>query len=311
MKNGIYLAYVCALLNALIVGLSFLFTVKALGPSNPMDVLASRFSVGFLGFALLASLKLVKVRLNLKSLYKLWPLTVFYPAFFFFFQAYGLKTVPSSEAGILFAVIPILTAVLASLFLKERTTLLQKASILLSVSGVIFIFFMKGSTVSLANWSGLGFLLISCLSIAAYSVMARNLLKSFKPLEVTYFMLGVGFIFFNAIAVINHLRNGDLEAMFTPWGNAGFAAAILFLGILASFITSLLSNFVLSKIPASQMSVFSNLSTVISIIAGAAFLNEKVYYYHIIGSTLIILGVIGTNLFKDKPADAGSSGKAS
>ena len=43
------------------------------------------------------------------------------------------------------------------------------------------------------------------------------------------------------------------------------------------------------------MSVFSNLGTVISIVAGVIFLNEEIFYYHIIGSIFIVGGVIGTN----------------
>lgn len=55
---------------------------------------------------------------------------------------------------------------------------------------------------------------------------------------------------------------------------------------------------ILSKIEASKMSVFSNLGTVISIIAGVIFLKEEIYYYHILGSILIIIGVIGANKSK-------------
>jgi drug/metabolite transporter (DMT)-like permease len=64
---------------------------------------------------------------------------------------------------------------------------------------------------------------------------------------------------------------------------------------LSSLVTSLLTNYILSKIEASKMSVFSNLGTVISIVAGVIFLKEEIFYYHIIGSILIVGGVIGTN----------------
>ena len=43
------------------------------------------------------------------------------------------------------------------------------------------------------------------------------------------------------------------------------------------------------------MNVFVDLATVLSIAAGSVFLDEKIYYYHIIGSVLIVLGVLGTN----------------
>lgn len=48
------------------------------------------------------------------------------------------------------------------------------------------------------------------------------------------------------------------------------------------------------------MSVFANLSTVVTIAAGALILDEKITIYDILGSILIILGVIGTNYFGGK-----------
>ncbi len=211
-----------------------------------------------------------------------------------------MQSVPSSEAGILFATIPILTTIMASIFLKEQTTIIQKVSIIVSVFGVIYIFIMKGSSISFTSWSGLCLLLISCLSSAGYAVLTRSLIRTFKPLEITFFMLGIGFIFFNLASLLSHISNGSVQTMFTPWTNSNFIISILFLGVLASFITSLLSNYILSKISATQMSVFSNLSTIISIAAGAILLAEEIFVYHIIGSALIIFGVIGTNVFKNK-----------
>lgn len=60
-----------------------------------------------------------------------------------------------------------------------------------------------------------------------------------------------------------------------------------------------MTNYILSKIEASKMSVFANLGTVITIVAGAVILKENIYYYHVIGSVLIVAGVLGTN-FLDK-----------
>jgi drug/metabolite transporter (DMT)-like permease len=48
------------------------------------------------------------------------------------------------------------------------------------------------------------------------------------------------------------------------------------------------------------MSVFTNLSTIVSIAAGSLFLGEKVTMYHLIGSLMIITGVIGANHFGQK-----------
>lgn len=48
------------------------------------------------------------------------------------------------------------------------------------------------------------------------------------------------------------------------------------------------------------MSVFSNLATLITMIAGVIFLNEKLQYYHMLGAILILTGVIGVNYFGNK-----------
>ncbi|SFB11844.1 MULTISPECIES: DMT family transporter [unclassified Bacillus (in: firmicutes)] len=301
MKNsGVFLAYGFAIINALIVGFSFLFTKTAVMASSPLDTLAHRFTIAFVVIVILIAFKLVKVDLDIRRFKKLIPLTLFYPALFFSFQAFGLKYSQSSDAGIIFAVIPILTTMLAAFFLNETTTSLQKLSIFASVFGVIFIFVMKGSSVDLKSIFGISLLLLSCLSIAGYSVMARSLTKQFTPQEITFFMLGVGFLFFNGAALFTHLQSGNITAFISPWSDFQYVMAILFLGVLASLVTSLLSNFILSKIKASQMSVFSNLSTVVSIGAGAVFLDERISSYDIIGSLFIVLGVVGTNYFAEK-----------
>ncbi len=59
---------------------------------------------------------------------------------FFGFQIFGLVYIASSEAGIIQATIPIFTMIFSIIFLKERPSILQKLSILLSVAGVVYIF---------------------------------------------------------------------------------------------------------------------------------------------------------------------------
>ena len=60
-------------------------------------------------------------------------------------------------------------------------------------------------------------------------------------------------------------------------------------------LASLFSNYALKYLSAPQFSVFSNLSTLISIAAGSLILKEHLYLYHYVGGTFILFGVIGTN----------------
>lgn len=195
----------------------------------------------------------------------------------------------------MYAFTPVMTMVFASLFLKEATTILQKLSIFLSVFGVIFIFILTGKTINLSNILGLFLLFLTCVAFAGYSVLARSLSKHFSPAEICYLMLGIGFAAFSIVSIIHHRTAGTFDYFFAPLASGTFIVSILYLGVMSSLITALTANYILSKIEASKMSVFTNLSTIVSIVAGAIFLGEKVTVYHLIGSLMIITGVIGTN----------------
>ena len=294
--NHKYIAYIAAVLYAFIVGLSFLIVKLALTVADPFDTLAHRFTASFLAVSIPVLLGKIQLSFTLKDILHILPLAVLYPALSFWFQASGLVYTTSSEAGIILASTPIFTMFLASYFLKEKTSLLQGISLGLSVTGVIYILVMKGISFDTSQMIGTSLLLLSSLSFAGYSVLARPLTKKFKPLELTFIMLTIAFLTFNTLSLVRHGMNGTLSHYFDPLTNQVFLISVLYLGILSSLGTSWLSNYVLSKIEASKMSVFGNLATLISMIAGVIFLHEKLEYYHIAGAIMIIVGILGTNL---------------
>ena len=240
--------------------------------------------------------KLIPVRLSKKRILKALPLAILYPLCFFAFQTFGLQYATSSEAGIILASAPIFTMIMASYFLKEKSNLIQKISIGISLLGVLYITFKKGSTIDLANMKGMILLLMSAFSFAGYSVLARKLTRDYTTTELSFIMITVSFLVFTTVALVNNVAAGTMAEFLLPLGNPKFILAILYLGILSTLGTSMLTNFALSRLKASKMIVFSNLGTVISIVAGVMFLNESLFSYHIIGSIMIVGGVLGTNL---------------
>lgn len=294
-----YIVYSLAILNAVILGLSFLFTKVALNVADPIDILMWRFLISFLVISIPILFKWVTVQYRKKSLKRFFLISFLYPILSFSLQAFGLQYATSAEGGILFALTPIVTTILASFFLKEETTLLQKGFIVLSVGGVLYIFVMKeleNTGFHLSSYTGLILLVLSVLSLAGYSVMSRSLSKEATPMELSFLMMACGAGFFTVVSVSKHWIYHTVNEMFLPLLNMNFLISVIYLGILCSLITSLLTNYTLSQIEASKLSVFSNVSTMVSIVAGALFLNESVYFYHWIGFILIIVGVVGVNV---------------
>lgn len=291
------LAYAAAIGHTFITGLSFMFSKIGLGYSTPWDLLAFRFTASFIAIMIPVAFKWISFDLSRDKIKKIIPLALFYPLSFFALQTFGLQYLSSSEASILLASMPVFTLLLAAYFLKEQTSLLQKISVMVSVAGVIFITVSKGASLDFSNIKGITMILLSALSFSVYSILVKKLAGKFTILEMSYVMIIISFIFFNTMSLGRHLLNGTAGSFFSPLSEPGFIAAFVYLGVLSSLVTSLLTNFALSKIDASRMCVFTNLSTVISIIAGVVFLKENIYFYHLIGSLMIIGGVIGTNCF--------------
>lgn len=169
-SNGTASAYLAAIAYALIIGFSFMFVKLAIQVANPLDLLAHRFSLSFLVLTVPVIAGWLPFRVQRQDLLRLLPLGLFSPVLFFMFQTFGLVTTSSSEAGIIQATVPVFTLIMATIFLKERTTLLQKLSLLLSVGGVVFIFAMKGARSSLQPTSSVLPSLRSRLSVSQLMV---------------------------------------------------------------------------------------------------------------------------------------------
>lgn len=296
MKNrSERLAYAAAIGHTFITGLSFMFSKIGLGYSTPWDLLAYRFTASFIAVMIPVAFRWISFDFTRERVRKILPLALFYPLSFFAFQTFGLQYLTSSEASILLASMPVFTLILASYFLREETSLLQKLSVMLSVAGVVYITANKGASLNFTNIKGVTMILLSALSFSVYSILVKKLARNFTILEMSYIMIVISFIFFNAMSLARHVIKGTAGSFFAPLSEPGFIVAFVYLGVLSSLVTSLLTNYALSKIDASKMCVFTNLSTVISIIAGVVFLKENFYCYHAIGSVMIISGVVGTN----------------
>ncbi|NCC80062.1 MAG: DMT family transporter [Clostridia bacterium] len=290
-------AYLAALSMSVIIGFSFLTNKISLDTASPWAILAHRFTFAFLALLALKILGFMKFRMTRKEVLAILPLSLFYPLLFFSLQLLGLQKVYSSEAGIIQAMTPLLTMILATLILKEKTKRMQKLFMLVSLSGVVYISLMKGAELSLESLTGYGLLLLSSLSSAMNLVLIRKLVKDHSFMKLTSVAITTGFILFNLINLTLHLMEGNIMRYFSPLKTPSFLLGVLFRGVLSTLGTSLLSNFALSRLEASRMSIFNHLGTVISIFAGVLLLHEHLRYYQVIGALLIIIGVIGTNYF--------------
>jgi drug/metabolite transporter (DMT)-like permease len=296
----LWFAYFLAIVNATIIGLSFLFVKIAVSDVSPVDTLCFRFVTALIFCIGYMKVRKIPFRIEIRRLFPLLLLTLFYPLGFFTFQAYGLLYTNSAEAGILTATAPIITAICAMIFIGEKTNLLQFLFILISITGVILIFMMKGINFDVSSIAGIVLILLSCFMSAGYTILNRVLIRSFTVMEITWVIMVIGSLFFTVFSVVTHLANGTIITIFKPLSNWHFTIAILYLGIFSSMLTTIFSSLILKHLRAAELVVFLNFSTIVAIIAGYVFMRETIYSYHLLAAALIIIGVLGTNFFAKK-----------
>ncbi|WP_053956495.1 DMT family transporter [Inediibacterium massiliense] len=299
MKEKKILPIIAGLVTSFIFGFSFLFTKEALDTINPFDLLTFRFGTAALALIILRCIGIIRIDYKGKNVRALLILALFQPSFYFIFETLGIQKTTTSEAGVMMALIPIVVTCLAAIFLKEIPSKPQVFSISISVLGVILVVLMK-STDGSGSFIGLLLLLCGVLCASILNILSRKLSMSFKPVEITFFMMCTGAVFFGGISFISHLVKGNVEEMFLSLKEPKVMIAIFYLGILSSVVAFFLTNYNLSKLEASRAVIFSNLITVVSIVAGVLIRKEPFGIYQFIGTGMILIGVWGTNYYGEK-----------
>jgi len=300
-----YFPYLAGLIFSSIFGFSFLFTKEGLELMTPFHLLGFRFALAFISLSILRIAGIIKIDLKGKNIKMLMLLAVFQPGIYFICETTGMVYTTSSEAGIMIALIPIVVTLFSAVFLNEKTGLKQMFFILLSVGGVFFIILNRGGTSLEGNYFGIFLLAIAVLAAAFYNIISRHLSLEFRPVEITYVMMGFGAFLFNLVAL--YQRDFNISGYFNILRDGRVLITIIYLGIFSSVVAFFMMNYTLSKITASQSAVFANFTTVVSILAGVFIRNEPFYKFQIVGAVLIIIGVWGTNYFTAPVKEKGVS----
>lgn len=271
-------------------GLSFMAARVAMNSAQITLILSHRFLLAFFVMSLLLLTPLGDCHLRRKPLLPLLLLGILEPVVYFFGEQYGILHSSTVFSGVMIALIPIVSTLAAIPILGEKPTLRQLFFSILSVGGVIGIGLLTKNSGSL-DWNGIVGLLIAVFSAVAYTLLSRSLSARYTPFERTYFMLGFGAVVFTVMAAFS--INGDIHAFIRPLEERSYLLAILFLSVCCSVIAFFLSGYSLTGLPVAKATVFTNLTTVVSVFAGTVFLHEPFSFVGLLCCILILIGIYG------------------
>ena len=283
---------IAATVSFSLFGFSFLFSKMALNLTEPAILLFARFFVTFAALNLMLVFRLGKLNLKGKNVLPALLLGIIQPVLYFVFENYGLKYTTASFTGMFSASIPIFSAVLGALFLKERPNWRQWAFIAVSITGVLMI--SVGGSGGRNTLPGVVCLVLAYLMGAIYMLLSRRFSRTFTAFEMTYMMFLVGFVFFTGMALVQY-RAAALPLVLSALGHRDFVAAALYLGLGSSVGAFLLANYALARLPVARATIFGNLSSMVSVLAGVVFLGEPFGPVQAVAFALILGGVWGVN----------------
>ncbi len=292
MKNKITMATIAAIVSQVIFGFGFMFTKIALEYASPMNVIADRYFMAFLGLSVIVIFSKTKIKFT-KNIWKLVLMSIFQPVFYFIFEIYGIKLTTSSFSSIMISLVPVVAMISGIFVLKEIPSPMQYVFTAISVCGVVIVA-LAGKENGTVTPIGIILLLGAVFSAVAYNTMSRKISKEFTALERTYAMAIIGLVAFGVVSLFENLQNP--QNIILHFKNFPYLIAILYLGIVSSVGAFLLLNYANTYLPVAKTTVFSNLTTVVSVIAGAMFLEEKLTVVGAISVVMIIVGVYGVQV---------------
>ena len=295
-----------SLMFAMIFGLTFMFSKVVLAAITPMALIAYRFLWAIIGMETLRRLRLITIRFDRRFIKPIFYVVLFQPILYFLFEIYGLNLIASAEAGMMIALIPVFVAIFSALILNERPTKAQIGFIGLSVSGILLI---QLADLQGGNLLGFGLMLLAVMSASAFNIASRSASKVLNPAEITYFMMLTGALTFNLFYLVQLTIENRLADYVLNLTLPEVVFPLLYLGLVASIGGFFLVNFALKHLPAHVSSIYANLATVVSLIAGAIVLGEVLVLNQYIGSVMILIGVYGTVYYGRKKSNEVINGR--
>ncbi len=296
MKNKTVKATMASLCAQIIFGFSFMFTKIALEDASPITVIADRYIMAFLGMSIVMLFTKTKIKFT-KGIWKLIMMSLFQPVLYFLFETYGIEMTTSAFSSIMIALIPVVCMVSGIFLLKEVPRPMQYAFTVLSVLGVVIVA-LAGKADGTVTPLGVLLLLGAVLSAATYNITSRKISGEFSALERTYAQTVLGLLVFLTIAVFENINAP--KNLVLHFQNPEYFWAIFYLGIVSSVVAFVLLNYANTHLPVAKTTVFSNITTVVSVIAGAIFLNEKFTWQTAVATLMIIVGVWGVQALRVK-----------
>lgn len=196
----------------------------------------------------------------------------------------GLQTADPTTSALILATTPILTSVLAAIFLKEKLTIRMLMGSIVAIIGIYFVV-AKGNLSSLHVDKGLLWIVITMITFAIMIIMTRLLSHRMDPFTITLYSNVVGLIVSIPFAFLLDTPL-QIGSKMSDW------SFLIGTAVMVHGIATLIWNNNIRYVDASKASILSNLEPFVAMIMGLILLYKPITGAEILGSLFIVGGVV-------------------
>ncbi|CAN5343712.1 DMT family transporter [soil metagenome] len=292
-----WLLPVAFVLLGLIWGSSFAWIKVAVEEIPPASLVALRMGLGAVGMlALLASIRVPMPR-GVREWLPLFVLGAVNAAIPIFLISWGEQFVDSGTAAVLNSLTPIFSLLIAGVALRvEPVTALRVGGLLLGFLGAVL---LASRELDLrADASGLigaGAVVLAAFSYAVGASYARHRIRSTHR-----YVVAAGTLVFAAFdtAVLALITDGGVILPTQP----DTILAVAWLGVLGSFVAYVCFFFLIEHLGATVAAMVTFMFPVVGVALGVLLLGERMDVRLILGTVLVLMGIIVVTLRYDTTA---------
>ena len=207
------------------------------------------------------------------------------------FVTWGVRLSLASNAALISLALPIATAIMAAILLRERMTRMRWLSGLVALAGVLA---CSGVDWRELNLTGRQFLtgnlliLASVLGSAFYNTYSKRLLAVYSELEVLLYS------YYAVLAVLIPVTLASEPA--TPRAVGGFGLrtwlGLAILAVFQYFLSMVIFLNVLTRLDATQAALSNYLIPFFGVLLAAVILGERLTWYMIAGGVLVLASTV-------------------
>ena len=205
---------------------------------------------------------------------------------------WAAQFIPSGWISVIFGLTPLMTALLAAIFLGERSLTLGKLLAYgLGIGGLVVMF---GSALQLGHDAvlGIGGVLVSAFLQSISAVWVKRIAAKLPALsQVTGGLL----LALPAYLLTWWIVDGHWPVLLTPTS----LAAIIYLGVIATSLGFVLYYYLLTHLPATRVALITLVSPLLALMLGH-FMNHEPLTIKVVTGTLLILSALIVHTFFER-----------